>query len=465
MRQGLADLHRQPLGLPAGAMTVRNSDRLVAACPRRWWFRVAEGLEPVHEARALAYGVAWHAFLEDVHRWWMETGGQPYPEDGLEVCSRCRGDGVVISNRTDVTRINIGAEGPCPVCVGTGVGPIADARTAWYATEREEDGETLARAADGWLRVNGRTPPDGMRVIGVEVPLAFPIRSPASKAGRLYTPETYWVHRPDGTERLCRTGEAVTPPPGCKVKAERRPVYMTARLDCVWYWEGRGLMVGEWKSSRTPSTYLQGLSIDPQVTCYELALGHAVAHNLLWLPGPGVAGGIEAGTPVIGWWYDVSSSHPQRDPKPLKDGGFSRARTLLASVPSWRLRAAVEAAGLPLDEWRTEIAEAERSVDPNLYIREPGSTPPDNMARVQRENYALARERVGMLRDAAFAKDRADETLDVSFPRRPICRQAGSHCEYRGPCLRDSPGARDTFTSPERDVRVSYAPDDADAFV
>ena len=448
----------QVVGLPAKAVTIRNSSRVLAACPRRWWFERGEGLAPKVEARPLSYGTAWHAALEDVHRWWMRSRGEPYREEFAVRCWAC----------ADVPSGL--APGPCPSCRGTRLGPIASARLAWVGGDREEDALILERNLDGWLRVHGDRPPDGMRVVGVELGLAMPIRSLASSRGEVYSPEHWIVRRADGTERLARTGEASGAgnlPPGATVFRERRQVWLSVRLDAALADTSDVLYVDEFKASRTPEAYLRGLSVDPQVTCYELVLQHVAREGWLEMPrSRDFVGGISRAATVGGWLYDVASSSLLRDPHTLKEkkdgthGGFSQAKNLLASVPSWRLEAAYREAGIPLDP--AAVSHQRSVVDRRRFLREWGGSPEKLKARTLRELYAEARRQISLHR--AAAELRSPDDVDVAFPRVPICRQPGGRCAFLDPCFDDGPQARSRFVvrdgDEERDAEEDYGGDE-----
>lgn len=449
---------RSPIGLPVGAFTVRNSERVTAACPKRWWFRVAEGLAPKEEYRALAYGTAWHATLEDVHRTWMRVAGAAYEIEDLWSCPWCG-------------RHRLSDPEKCPRCRGTRLGPVARAAAEWRGTDREEDADALSRAAEGWLTHHGTRPPEGLQVVAVELGLSMPVRSSMSTGGAVYAPELYVVRSPDGRERLARTGEAIPGrlPAVHEVELRRCPAHLSSRLDVVWL-DGRSLWVGELKTSQDPGRYLSGLSVDPQVTTYELVLQHASDRGHLGQPSEDCRGFLASGLRVAGWWYDVSSSRLQRDPYILqgrakKDGtrvgggGISTSRTKLASVPSWRLRACLDGAeidaegrrrGLLPEEAEVLLSEQEATVDRKLYLRESGASGAEKVEEVRLEILGEARRSAAMHRAAARAEDVAD--VAEAFPRVPICRGAGGSCPYRGPCFNDSPESRDRFDLP-RDQR------------
>jgi len=448
-----------PIGLPAGAFVIRNSGRILGACPKRWWFRVAEGLVPKVDARALSYGTAWHATLEDVHRTWMRLPGSSYEPEDLFRCAWCG-------------RLGLADPGSCPRCKGTGAGPVNRAATEWHDTDREGDTEALSRAAIGWLIRHGTTPPEGFDVVAVELGLSMPIRVVHSsrrkiKGSTVYEPELYVVRAPDGRERLARTGEALPGRlrDGWECVLRRCPAHVSSRLDLALR-EGSALWVGELKSSQDPHRYLMGLNVDPQVATYELVLQEASDRGLLGAPSPDCRGGLASGLRVAGWVYDVSSSRLQRDPKLLKGrarkdgtrvgaGAISTAANNLASVPSWRLRASLDAAerdeegkrrGLTDAEAEGLVSSQEEWVDRKFYARETGSSGVDRLLEVRIELLGEARRMAAFHRAAARCESAAE--VAEAFPRIAVCRAPGAHCAYRGPCFNDSPEAREGFTMP-----------------
>lgn len=420
------------IGLPARAIVLTNSERMTSACDRRWWFSEVEGLRSREtKTRPLRHGQAWALLTEDVHRHWMEHD-TPYPAGREE----------------------------------TVIGPVL---AGWQQQQREQpdpewdpakDAEGLRRVLQGWFRQagGGRMPADGYRVIGMEVALAAPVVGPG---GSPYAPVTYVVPTPRGL-RLARTGEGHTE--GAQVV--RWPWYQVGRLDALYqHRESGDLLVWEGKSSKDPSGYLQGLTVDPQVPGYIWLLRH---HMARW-----------GAKRVTGYLYDVSSSTFQADPPLLKaepvkilgpDGeplkvkgrnsyeldeagepvlrsrGLSRA-TSAGTVPSWRYAAAVAAHGFDRAEYREHIQRLEAEVDPRLYVQDFGTVGEEDVARYALEIYGVARQFAQGRRDAALAT-KPGETHSL-FPRNPVCRVGGSGCAFRGPCLRDGGTARAEFRQVE----------------
>jgi hypothetical protein len=431
------------------------------ACPRRWYFRRGLGLKPRYKERAPRYGDAWHAVVaEDIYAHWRDTDGAPYLLTYASQCRSCLGVG-----------------GACATCGGTGDGPVRRFAHQWIGTDAEEDIETLDNAVAGWLIRWGNQPAPGWRVLGVEIPLSFPIPSPDSATGRTYEPLVYVTTSPAGLQRLARAGEAVPGalPDGWRCELQRVPAHVSVRLDVAMVGPNHTVWVNELKSSADAPRYLSGLSVDPQVTIYELALDYACSQGALWLPGPGRRGwadmfGADAPAPRSGGWlYDVASSRRQRDPQELKSGELSVAAQSLGSVPPWRLVAELTRRKLRLTDaagkhngapvtWAWRLSEAVRRQD-RWYVRDTGASPPDLRAEVLAELFGVASRRADWYRSSALLRTEVD--VRRKFMRVPVCRTSG--CAYRTPCFADGPDARQWFDLPtdlDEVVPTDTAPDD-----
>ena len=225
-------------------------------------------------------------------------------------------------------------------------------------------------------------------------------------------------------------------------------------------------MVGERKTSASPSFLLDGLAIDPQTDGYVWVLERAVRDGLI----PGVDPGVD----VRGYLYDVtySSKHSKPtvlspkpvkmlddDEKPIKKGrsyvyledehgekvlrspGLSRSTNKM--IPSCVYRDECIKHGFDPSDYLKEIKELESRVDSKLYLRDFGTAGAEVRERYAEEAYATAARLARMHYDAASARDLTD--LNVSFPRVPICRLPGGYCSYRGPCLQDGEEIRQNY--------------------
>jgi len=437
------------LGLPEHAVTITNSERTEFSCDRRWWLRYPEGLRPAGTAAPLRYGTAWHSVMEAYHRWLRDRDADWQFGTALFVCGECGGTG-----RIAVTGTLPGlatSTAPCAGCEGTGAGPVERARMRWCALrdakvidadECEHDVKRLQRAAEGYAVTYGfRRDPD-WRVVGVELAAARAIVDP--RTGAPYCPETYVVTRPGRPARLARTGEAggnVRLPDGYALQSVRWPVYVSSRLDLIWRHRREPILaVGEAKSSDDPIGYALGLRVDTQVATYGWVLAGAVESH------PDAFGGPAR---VACCWYDIASSHLQRDPEHLKGRptkaipvppvtlSLAKNRT----VPSWRFRAEVNRLGLAwTPEMYAYVSWLGANVDPKLYARHFPSYGADDMRAAGAELFGAAVKIAAARRAAARAESFDD--VHVAFPRNPVCRSGGRGCAYTNPCASDSPEAR-----------------------
>lgn len=434
------------LGLPADprVVLVSTSERGALGCDRRWLYGYGLGMRGA-PSDAMTYGTAWHEVMEDVHRFLMRLAPSPsagptaspppYEDAYLEACGLC-----FLGVASDGSN-----GGNCPCCGSDGSapgdGPLLRIESRWRAEaaagklaagdegEEEEPDESieqrverLRRAAQGWLRVNGRVGLPGYDVVGVELAVACPVRSPGST--KPYNPEVPLAFVPGGW-RFARPDD-----PSATVRRVRWPWYWIGRVDAVFRSRTDGsLLVGEWKSSRDPTGYVRGITVDPQTYGYGAMLDHVRDHF--------------GGGRVRGFLFDVASSVLQRDPDTLAKGGLSVAMN--RTVPSWRFEAAVAARGEdPTSEkYADHICALREQKDPRLYVREPGGIGAIDLAAWHVETFAMAKRIAENRRNVADAIDVGSVAL--LFPRQPVCRQPGGFCSYRGPCSADGPDARRAF--------------------
>lgn len=433
-------------GLPDKAMTISNTERIKASCALKYWYSEIERLRPIREAIRLSYGKAWHRWLETRNNW-FRLFDSPLPVGMEVICQWCSGE----------------RDFNCAHCSGTGLGPLALSTNLWQEdvsngkmTTEEADTLTLTflRAIEGHIKVYGRDPYQEWKVVAVEVEIAAPIVGPT---GSTYCPETFIVETQDGY-RLAGTGEAPNS------KGVRWPWYQVMTLDAVLQHRKTGVLaVWEGKSSASPSTYVQGVLVDPQVAGYCWGL-----QQVLGEPGPFEK--VPKGTRVAGYVFDVASNALQRDPKLLapkkvqavdaagalvfkgknkvyaRDAsgshimaspGFSVAKS--ASIPSWRFRSALGREGYSESGYTDYILHLESTVDPKLYDWIFGSVDAAGHHRYQSELYGIARTLSAWRRRAASIS-RSD--VPYSFPRTPVCRLPGGYCDFKSVCLADGPDTR-----------------------
>jgi hypothetical protein len=437
--------NRTVIGLPARAVVITNSERGDAACDLRWYYGQGLGLGSVRKSTPLSFGSAAHLAMEDVWGWWARTDAD-YDAGWLETCVWCA---LQVGPTPGVARDPVYPGAPCHACNGTTLGPVPRAIAQWEADrdlqaaafgapdeDEDEDlprrAERLRRVLTGYLRVNGTRPPGDLRVISVETTIARPILGPT---GKPYAPEVPLFRDDDGGYRFARPGDDPT-----RVKMEKLPWYFLGTVDALLASRNTGMLfVGEHKFSKQPETFLHGLTNDPQTAAYCWTLD-AVKDDLD-LP-PEIVAAIAANggkRKVGGYLYMVNASSFQYDPEPLKAGGLSQAKN--RTVPSWRYEAAlaVAQAGTPGNpklasaDYADHIADLKVRIDPRLYRRESGSVGPIERARFGVEVYGIATRHAKMRREVWLADGSKSRVL-TSFPRTPVCRQAGGFCSFRGPC-------------------------------
>lgn len=426
-------------GQPAGRVVLwSNSERNNYACARRGWFAHVEGLRRP-ETSAMRYGTLWHLWMEEVHRWWMRRD-TTWPDWGIVMCPFCKGTGARPEDEPkDLT------QSKCSRCEGSGKGvltriaeDLAEAARQSQRSGREpvftdEEAQrvvdTLSRAVYGWLLKYGADPDPSLEVVAVEQSIARVVLNPTT--GRPYCPETMVVEE-GGELRFAGTSEA------SKATVVRWPWAQVGRLDAVFrHRRTKVLFVGEWKSSQDPAGMVDGVLLDPQTSGYG------------WMLEPLV--GLFGGSRVVGILYDVASSAYQRDPEPLKGRptkaepnpplAFSQAKA--TTVPSWRYREALIAAGVDQAPYEDHIDYLTQHVDPRLYLREFPTLGRYDLDRYAAEAFAVVQRLSTGRRDAARATSERD--IDVAFPRTPLCRLPGGSCPFRGPCMADGPEVRESF--------------------
>jgi len=468
------------LGLPARAMVMTNSERTTAACPHRWLLAEGDGLRPMARQAPLEFGIAAHACVEDVHRWWLHVDRR-YPGDGSR-CVWCLGD-----------------VRECDRCDSTGRGPVGLGAAAWldyaladstgeYTVDAAtDDARRLRRCFGGWLYVHGADPDPDLRVVAPELKLAVPIRGPT---GALYAPRSWVVDDGNGGLRVARTGEAHVD----GARTVRWPWYQCLTLDALLQHRRSGaLYVYEAKTASSPDRRLQSVTVDPQVAGYVWAAQQVVA--------AGLVSGVDPAAQVVGYVYDVLSNKAQQEPDLLKpvrvqqhdaqgrplyiekgqllaeddleqkgrrrayvvdDDGEDVLRSPGLSVagapPSWLYRAAIDRHGFDAADYQDHLLKLMATVDPKLYVRDTATSGPEVGARYARELYTVAQQLATYRRKAAELLDPLDR--DSQFPRQPVPCIQGYGCAYRAPCLQDGDLVRRHFTVADP---VRWLPDDDDS--
>jgi len=445
------------VGLPADGrfIPVTNSEFGRLDCLRKHFFGYVERLQQP-ETRAMSIGNAWDLVMGDVFDWWR-VHDTPYKEGNLEQCPWC-------------TTFETGER--CEHCHGSGEGVMVWALERWQdsvdAGDMEPDEfdrlrELLTRMATGYIVRYQGGPLQSITIEAVQQGLARVVLNPAT--GEPYCPDTFI--RADGNGWvIARTGDMVRE--GVEVSKVNWPIYQVGRMDVLGAdRRTRAAWVIDSKSSGQPSGFAAKLSVDPQLPGY------------CWLLEPHLERfGLNG---IAGYYYDITSTTLQRDPKELawkppkiaelremakergiespgrkvedflaalgiepQHGGFSLARSgENASVPSWRYLAALDAAGIPEDEYDDHLDWCVAEVDPKFYKREWEFFGETALNRYAREVFAKSRQWAQQYRNAARAKDEGD--LDVAFPRTPICTIGNRGCAFKGICSQDSDEGRSGY--------------------
>ena len=408
------------IGLPAGAMTITNSERNAAWCDRRWSYGYAVGIGD-KGSRPMRFGSAFHLAMEAAYTFFKVTK-MPLPDGYETACPLCQ-----VLDDALITET-------CPVCNGTGEGIVAMAVNELLQSvppeEHDSEEDRLYRAIDGYFRQYGRYPIEGFDVVAVEAQIASPIINP--KTNKVFRSQFPVVDTETGW-RLAKLGEQ-----GSTLVS--LPMYQLCKLDGILRCQKSGaLWVHEFKTSANPQSYGRDLHLDTQLPGYTRALRHAVSLGYF----------AEKGTPVRGYQWDVVGSRKQSVPKRLKSGLLSTDSR--QRVPSWvfkEVMANESAAPYTDAQWEKLLALKDHlamSVDPTLYHREFGSIPANSEAQYSVELFADAK-RIAAMRKASVTIEDGDElAMSLEYPRTPVCRVAGHGCSFTSICLQDSAIGRDAF--------------------
>jgi hypothetical protein len=410
-------------------IAITNSERLLAACPKRWWFRHSERLD-TEAGPAARLGTAFHEVMEDVWGWWAQEDAV-YPDFALQSCIKCH----ALRKRAPTWAEEEDCHCSLLHQVRGPVGPIPLIAERWRAdlvdcddpimTEEEWQAQvdTLGKMCRGYLARWGNAPPENYRVIGVELTLAAPIMD----GDRPFRTNVPVVDAGDHLRMAARTDQYGPH----RIKMVRWPWYQVGRIDALMQHRETGaLWIVEHKTSRAPQTYFESLSIDPQTTGYLWLLRSMCERGLF---GKELQ---EHPNPVAGYLYDVVSSATQYEPAKLKTGGFSMAKN--KNTPSWIYRQAIENEPDP-SIYDDHIQHLTEKIDTKLYQREWGGAGQEDMVRYALEIAGVADRHAKMRRDMMSPRSRADRL----FPRQPVCMRG--FCSYKGICINDTPEGRDRY--------------------
>jgi len=399
MRISIPRYDERIIGLPDKSFVFTNSERRMAACPRRHYFGYSERLKPLSTPSVLRLGTAWHSIMEVAYRYWMEHDSA-VPVDLLyDEVER-------FSNETLVSVFDGFQE-----------------RTDW-----EKEVIILRNALDGWIYKRGLDPYRLFKVVGVEIPLAAPILNP--KTGRQFRPQGYLIQTDFGL-REARSGEAYND----SAVSVRWPYYQIGRLDAVIAHRKTGnIWALDHKFSSSPESYLKNALYDPQLPGYCWLLQHNIKL--------GNIKSIDKNQKVSGFMYEVASSQPQRDPKLLLNKTLSMAAN--ARVPSWRFIKACVEHGLDQSDYEEYIESRKIRVDDGLYLTEWLTLQGENYKQYSEEIYGIAAKLSKLKREAAKLGE--GSSVYTTHPRVPICRLPGGSCSFKAPCFQDGKEIRDSYS-------------------
>lgn len=392
-------------GLPPRSWPITNSERMGSACPRQYMFRYIDGLTTKKTATPLRFGTAFHEVMETIFGYWSKHDSE-CPMGEVSECLH-----------------KIEVEWREQAAIGL------------IEHDDLDDIIRLRKAIEGWICTYGLQPYQDYEVIGVEVALCAPIINPST--GKIYKPNLPYIEDGSGF-RLARTGEASLDE--CKWK--QWPAYQIGKLDYILKHRRTGAVwAGDHKTSARPSTYLNGMTVDPQMPGYLWMLRHGIRNGTL---PKSLIDRIDPDAKIAGFMYDVSSSAMQSDPQLLKSGKFSTAKS--KKVPSWRFERTLISHGMTLDsepEYREYYNHCRSNNDHSFYERDFMAVGPESLDRYACEIFGEAVRLAGLRRTAANAETEHD--IFVSHPRVPICKMPGGHCSYKGPCLQDGAIIRNEF--------------------
>jgi hypothetical protein len=412
----------QIAGLPTSGycVTFTQSEVKKLMCPRQWLYAHVHGLEYDGDARPLRFGSAFHAIMEDLHRWFAyEDCTFPLDKYLDGDCLHCEGKGCELcDNGKNLLSVTIR---DWEKFVGEGK---LDPKQ--YA----DDLTTLRIVLSGYLRRWGLEPDQNYKVVGVELQLAMPVVHPVK--GEPFKSTVHLVEE-GGRYRFAKPGEAGDE--DLKVKTTvGMPWYFIGKMDALMQNRTNGsLMIREHKTSGSPRGYLSKMEIDPQIPSYSNLVKYNLENGTLKLVKPVMEPTFKGDMQI-----DLAYSGKLYQPKQLKNGSLSKAK---AKILSFVYADRVEELGLDMADYEDHIESLMHSVDHELFIREQDRTSDLELKRNQAEFYAFAAQLAGRRRMAAEAT--CVEDLDIAAPRMPVCMMGGGFCSYKGVCSSDS---HDNFT-------------------
>ena len=212
------------------------------------------------------------------------------------------------------------------------------------------------------------------------------------------------------------------------------PYYQVGRIDAVVVHRKTGAVWAvDHKFTGSPNSYLKSAMYDPQLPGYCWMLQENIRAGRL----PGVS----PDQSVVGFMYEITSSQKQQDPKVLKNGELSRAKS--ARVPSWRMLDKIEELGLDKDYYQDYVLDLIDRVDSTLYKTEWLTITDEDHFKYKREIYGEAMRIAALKRAAVRASSYGD--IFSTHPRVPVCKLPGGTCSFKVPCFVDGVESRSFY--------------------
>jgi len=386
------------------SIVITNSERNVAACPLRHWYRYVLGLDtPTEKVTAAGFGTGFHSVMETVFGAAKEADEVPTEDVAREAVES------VVEGWSSL------------------VGETYD------SDQFESDSDRLREVVSAWWRGFDLERFLGeFEVVDVERAFVAPIVNPETGTPLRASMRIVEALDESGSPilRLARPGD----------EGWRRvqwPWLFAGRVDLVVASRRTGaLWLLDHKTTTRPDGLASTLSTDPQAPSYAWTVEQSTGRR--------VAGFI---------WNIVDSARPG-DPRILKSGRLSLAAR--QTVPSWKIEDYLAArnaeTGETTSEDESEFVAAQRArVDGRWSVFEQYGLRREDIEIAGREIHADAVRLAGLYRSGLVDDRRA---LATTHPRVPVCKASGAFCSYRGPCSSDGELARLAYESrPAREWR------------
>ena len=350
-----------------------NSERNQLGCPRQWYFSYSQGLSTKRTSNAFAWGIAWHMLMEDLFNFWKE-------HDRL-------------INHTD---------------------PFFNEsfdKIEEFLEEEQANSEEVIKdmriALEGYLIRYGDIFTQ-FRVVEVECALRYPIKD---FNGNLFKTHLY-------LERIGDRLEIANIDAKKKIEYTM-PFWVIGRADAIVQSRSSGeLFVFDHKTTGSIKRFLSTCEVDPQLCSYAAMLEYEKTEGYLQKYKNNKVGGII---------YGLTSNQSTSEPKVLKNGTFSKAKS--NKIPSWVFK---KFAGK--DElYSSHLENLKDNVDPLWHQRMYYPLDRNSINRWKMESYGTARRLADMYRCLSLFED-ADSWV---APRVPTCKSTG-YCQFKEVCLNDN---------------------------